>query len=175
MQRNFIVENDLTWEGIPVELRDILETRFTENRVFRYGLSDDMKKDPEKITQFLSDIKDGDSMIGQTNFHDEDQVEKIVFILIMLMKTGKHIHMYISLQEEVYGTLEDVLWTYYIRPTAFKTPSGFNELAYKEGINGDIHKILLYHEVWRIRSSNSTDDQRLTIRGVLDKAKRIPQ
>ena len=161
MQRNFIMENDPNWEGIPKELKAILARRFTDNRVYMYGVSENIKKDPSFLIRLLNDIQTGDTMIGQTNFHEDDQVEKLTLMLVQLMKMSKRIKCYFVLDTEVYGTMEAALGKYIARPVAFDTPEGYDRHTYKQMVNAFLKDALDWHDIYSMMSADPIEDVRM--------------
>jgi hypothetical protein len=165
--RNIVMENDPDWEGIPQKLKEILTTRFIENRSFFYGFSDTMKNNPVEGQMLLDAIEDGDNVIGQTNFHEKDQIEKFIHVMKDFMRKKKHINFYTVLSEEIYGTMEEAFARWLRRPNAINTPAAVEKIAYKAAMNELLKQCLEYHKLYRMVSADPEDDKLLTYEGML--------
>jgi hypothetical protein len=162
MMKNIIFENDPDFSGIPPQLREILATRFTENREYWYGFSDRFRADPQAAMVMLAEIPSGTNIIGQTNFHEEDQLERFTRIMQFFMEKGLKMNFYTVLEEQVFGTIEEAFGKYISRNEAFFTPLGYDKKQYKQFVNHMLLTVLEYHNMYRMVSVNPSDDRKVT-------------
>lgn len=158
--RSFILENDPSEEFIPKELREILKHRFIENRNYVFRASEVLA---ESLFGFITKLKNGDNLVGQTNFHEENQIEAMAYMLIECMKLRTKVNVYLILDEEKFGSLEDAFRKYIDMPEPFHTPEGWRPSRYKAFLNEQIGKMLDFHCVFRMVSDDPEDDKKLTL------------
>lgn len=162
MKKNIIMENDPDYEGIPDILKGILKTRFLEGREFWFNISNRMRINENDIMGQLAHLPSGTSIIGQTNFHEEDTLEKFVHMMTFFMRFQHSINFYTVLEEQVFGTIEEVFGKYIARNTAYVTPAGQNEREYKEYLNHMLMVTMAYHKMYRMVSDDPEDDRIIT-------------
>lgn len=162
MQKNIIMENDPNYEGIPKILKGILRTRFLEGREFWFSISDKMRTNEGNIMGQLAQLPSGTNIIGQTNFHEEDTIEKFIHMMTFFMRNGHSINFYTVLEEQVYGTMEEAFGKYIARNEAFVTPPENNPREYKELLNHMLMTGLSYHKIYRMVSDDPEDDKLIT-------------
>lgn len=158
---NYILENDPSEEFLPKELKQILETRFTENRIYIFSAYKEMKRTPYA---FVDKLRTGDSIIGQTNYHNEDQIERLFKLLIELMMKGVAINVYIFLIEEKFSNLEEAFNAYLRLPYAFNQDTACKPEKYKAMLNDNIEKATAFHCMYRIYNGNPMVDKRVLSR-----------
>lgn len=157
--KNYVLENDPTIDGIPERLKRILRSRFTENRQYWFSFSDKFKREPKVATAMLGSIESGSNLIGQTNFHEEDQIETFVIgVMALLMRRGVKANFYIVLEQEVFGTIEEAFGKYLTRNEAYHTPEKVNPREYKEMLNDTLMTVLDYHKLYSMVSANAEED-----------------
>lgn len=160
MRRTFILENDPSEEFIPEPLRGILKTRFIENRHYIFNASQVFS---ESLYGFITKLNMEDNLVGQTNFHEENQIEAMAYMLIECMKLRIKLNVYVVLDEEKYGSLDEAFRKYIEMKEPFHTPSGWRPERYKSYLNDQIGKMLDFHCVFRMVSDDPEDDKRLTL------------
>lgn len=158
--RSFILENDPSEEFIPQPLRDILKTRFLDNRHYVFNASQVFAG---SLYRFITKLDQFDNLVGQTNFHKENQIEAMAYMLIECMKLRTKLNVYIVLDEEKYGSLDEAFKKYLDMPEPFHTPAGWRPERYKSYLNEQIGKMLDFHCVLRMVSDDPEDDKRLTL------------
>jgi hypothetical protein len=156
--RNIIIENELDFEGIPEELKEILTTRFLENRIFFYNFSAVASEMSPETELFFDNIECGDNLIGQTRFREVDAIEKFIPVLKYFMRKNKRLNLFIYLDEKVYGSIEEAFAKYISRRHAYVTPAAVNKREYKVAINELFQNCIAYHQIYRMRSSDPEDD-----------------
>lgn len=158
--RSFILENDPSEEFIPKELREILKSRFIENRHYVFKASEILS---DGLYGFITKLQNGDNVIGQTNFHEENQIEAMAFMLIECMKLRTQLNVYIVLDREKFESLDDAFRKYIEMPEPFHTPAGWRPQRYKTYLNEQIGKMLEFHGIYRMVSDDPEDDKKLTL------------
>lgn len=166
MNKHYIIENGKSKTEMPKRLIHILKYRFKVGRIYWFGVSEDFKRDPEGSLKRMLSFNTGDSMIGQTNFHEEDQLERMILVMERLMLMNIRLNFYTILSEEKFGTMADAFkkylkrdMPYYLIPDADEDTNKYH----KHALNRALIKVVKYHYMYRVISTRPADDQRLLL------------
>jgi hypothetical protein len=158
-----ILENDP--HEVPPTLRHLLDTRFKGDHEIIFNFSEKGKNDPEFLLNKLLALQEGDSIVGETNLHEDDQIEKVMMVLGQLMAKGVRVKFSTVFQHEVYGSMADAFNVYQGKETCHHTPEGMEPLCWKTRFNEIIHKVINFHQLSTVSSENPDEDLLLVSNG----------
>lgn len=115
-------------------------------------------------------IMAGDNIVGQTNFHEDDQIETILNMMINFMHMGRRVNFYAILDKDVFDSVEAAFAYYVIRERAFHTPLNKDPYEYKVYMNHMLLTCLEYHNFCQIMSLCADDDRRIVYENVVEMA-----
>lgn len=144
---NLVIENDPTWEGIPQMLKDILEVQFQENRRIIYSMSEKLVKNKDEVMEQVLSIPAGSNIIGETNFHEDDTLEKMTLLLYALFKKGIRVNVYCILGNDKYVDLRTAIDKYLALLESFGEQPGLSKKVWKDRLNVMFREVTQYHNV----------------------------